>query len=57
MHVAVHQGSMLSPLFFEIAMDVTTKNARDGVMNKLLYADDLALTSECIKNLRKRFLK
>ena len=51
--VDVHQGSVLSPLLFAIAMDVISKNAREGLMNKILYADDLVLMSESMENLKK----
>ena len=52
--VGVHQGSVLSPLF-EIVVDVVTENARSGVVNELLYADDLALMSETMQDLKERF--
>ena len=38
--VGVHQGSVLSPLLFAIAVDVITENARRVMVNELLYADD-----------------
>ena len=44
--VGVHQGSVLSPLLFAIVVDVITENARRGVVNELLYADDLVIMSE-----------
>ena len=44
--IGVHQGSMLSPLLFAIVVVVVTKKARRGVVNELLYADDLALMGE-----------
>ena len=37
---------MLSPLLFAIAVDIISENAREGLMNKILYADDLVLMSE-----------
>ena len=43
--VGVHQRSVLSPLLFAIAVDVISENAREGLMNEILYADDLVLTS------------
>ena len=55
--VSVHQGCVLSPLLFVIVVDVVTENAREGLMKKLLYADDLVLMSEMIEGLKKRFLK
>ena len=53
--VGVHQGSVLSPLLFAIVVDVITKNARRGVVNELLYADDLVLMSEIMEDLKERF--
>ena len=52
--VGVHQGCVLSPLLFAIIVDDITENARRGVVNELLYADDLVLTSETMEDLRKR---
>ena len=53
--LVVHQGSVLSPLLFAIVVDVITENARRGVINKLLYADDLVVTSEDMEHLKERF--
>ena len=53
--VGVHQGSVLSPLLFAIVVDVITGNARRGVVNELLYADDLVLTDETMKDLKEKF--
>ena len=44
--VSVHQGSVLSPLLFAIVVDVITENARRGVVNELLCADNLVLMSK-----------
>ena len=55
--VAVHQGSVLSPLLFAIAVDIISENAREGLMIEILHADDLVLMSESIANLKKKFLK
>ena len=54
--VGVHQGHVLSPLLFAIVADVITKNARRGVVNELLYADDFVLISETMEDLKERFL-
>ena len=54
-YVGVHQGSVLSPLLFPIVVDVNTENARRGVVNELLYADDLVLMSEDMEDLKERF--
>ena len=43
---------MLSPLLFAI---VITENARRGVVKELLYADDLVLMSETMKDSKERF--
>ena len=51
----VHQGSVLSPLWFAIVVDIITENARRGVVNELLYADDLVLMSETMEDLKKKF--
>ena len=53
--VGVHQGSVLSPILFAKVVDVITKNARRGVVNELLYADDLVILSEDIEDLKNRF--
>ena len=55
--VGVHQGSALSPLLFAIAVDVISENAREGLMNEILCADDLVLMSESVENLKEKFLK
>ena len=55
--VGVHQGSVLSPLLFEIVVGVVTENTREGLMKEFLYADDLVLISETMEGLKKRFLK
>ena len=54
-NVGVHQGSVLSPLLFAIVVDVITENARKGVANELLYADDLVIMSEDMEELKERF--
>ena len=53
--VGVNQESVLSPLLFAIVVDVITENTRRGVVNKLLYADDLVLMNETMEDLKKRF--
>ena len=48
MKVAVHQGSVKSPLVFVIVMDQVTKESREGLATMgttVLYADDLVLMS------------
>ena len=46
---------MLSPLLFAIVVNVITKNARRGVVNELLYADDLVLMNKTMEDLKERF--
>ena len=53
--VGVRQGSLLSPLIFSIEVDVVTEHAREGLLNEILYADDLVLMSESLEDLRERF--
>ena len=48
--VGVHKGFGLSPLLRAIVVDVITQTARKGVVNELLYADDLVITSEDMKS-------
>ena len=39
--VGIHQGSVLLLLLFAMVVGVIKENARRGVVNELLYADDL----------------
>ena len=48
--VGVHQGSALNPFLFIMAMDILTKDVRDGSLMELLYADNLVL---CRKSLNE----
>ena len=54
-NVGVHQRFVLSPLLLAIVVDVITENTRKGVVNELLYADDHALMSKTMENLKERF--
>ena len=38
-------------------VDVAIEFAREGALSELLYADDLCLMSETIKELRNKFIK
>ena len=44
--VGVHQGSVLSPLLFIIVLEALSREFREGLPMKLLYADDLVLIAE-----------
>ena len=46
---------MLSPFLLAIVVNVITENARRGVVNELLYADELVLMSETTEDLKERF--
>ena len=54
--VGVHQGSVLSPLFFILVLEALSRQFRTGVPWELLYADDLAVMAdsleECIARLK-----
>ena len=53
--VGVHQGFVISPLIFAIVVHAVTEQARKGLLNEILYADDLVLMSENLEDLRERF--
>ena len=44
-----------SPLLFAIVIDAVTERVRDGSINEILYADDLVLVTETMKDLRDDF--
>ena len=46
MNFGVHQGSKLSQLLFVLVLGEVTREARQGGVNELLYAGELALTCE-----------
>ena len=47
---------MLSPLLFATVVDVINEKAR-GVVDELMYADDLVLMSEIMEDLKKKILE
>ena len=47
--VGVHQGAALSSLLFTIVMEALSRESRVGCPCKLLYADDLVLMAEDLK--------
>ena len=53
--VGVHQGSVLSPLLFAIVVEVITENVKMGVVNELMYADNLVIMSKDMEDLKERF--
>jgi hypothetical protein len=44
--VGVHQGSVLSPLLFNIVLEALSRKCRGGLPYELFYADDLVLIAE-----------
>ena len=52
--VGLHQGPMLSPLFFIIVLEALSRKIKAGCLEELLYADDFALISEREKGSLKR---
>src|SRR5437867_13179863 len=55
--VGVHQGSILSPILFNIVMQAIADNFKNGLPWELLYADDLVLMAESKAELEKRLLE
>src|SRR5437899_2975238 len=52
--VGVHQGSVLSPILFNIVMQAIADNFKKGLPWELLYADDLILLAESRLELEER---
>ena len=48
MQVGVHQGSVLLPLIFVIAVDVVTEYSREGLMIEVWQEGNLILISESV---------
>ena len=55
--VGVHQGSVLSPILFNIVMQAIADNFKKGLPWELLYADDLILLAGSRLELEKRLTK
>ncbi len=49
--VGVHQGYVLSPLLFIIVLEALSREFRGGLHMELLYADDLVLLADSMKEL------
>src|SRR6266516_4698006 len=52
--VGLHQGSVLSPILFNIVMQAIADNFKKGLPWELLYADDLVLLAESTVELERR---
>ena len=55
--VGVHQGSILSPLLFNIVIEEATRECRTEVPWEMLYADDLVLTARSKKEVVDKFIE
>ena len=55
MEVGVHQGSALSPLSFIMVIHVLTEDVRAGSPMELLFADDLVLCGESLKEVMEKY--
>src|SRR5206468_11232914 len=54
--VGVHQGSVLSPILFNIVMQAIADNFKKGLPWEMLYADALVLLAESRAELEERLL-
>ena len=52
-----YHGSLLSPFFLSVVVDVVTEFSREGALNELLYTGDLVLMSMVIEGLSNRFIE
>ena len=52
--VAMHQGSVLSPLLVGVVIDVIPREARSGIPSKWLYDDDLVLMAPRMEQIGRR---
>ena len=46
LRVGMHQGFVLSPLIFAVVVVVVKGHTREGLLNEVLYVDDLVLMSK-----------
>ena len=53
--VGVHQGSILTPLLFNMVMQEATKESQKGVPRELLYANDFITTGESKEEVEQQF--
>ena len=53
--VGVHQGSVLSPLLLAIVFDVVTNEIKEGLLQEVLYMDDIVLIAESMAELHEKF--
>ena len=53
-NVGVHQESVLSPLLFAIVVDVVTNEIKEGMLQEILYTDDIVLMAGRMAKLHKK---
>ena len=51
----VHQGSVLSPLFFATVVDVITNEMKEGMLQETLYAGDIVLIAESMAERQEKY--
>ena len=56
MNVGVHQGSVLSPLLFAIVVDLVTNEIKEGMLQEILYVDDILLIMESMAELQEKVM-
>ena len=54
-NVGVHQGSALSPLMFAIVVNVATNEIKEGMLQEILYTDDIILIAESMAEPQETF--
>ena len=50
--VGLHQGSALSPFLFAVVMDTVSCRIRQGVLDELVYADEIAISADTEEKLQ-----
>ena len=54
-NIGVHQGSVLLPLLFTIVVAVVKNEMKEGMLQEILYADDIVLIAETVVELQEKF--
>ena len=55
--VGVHQGSILSPLLFALVMDEVNKDIREGVVQEMMYANDIVVVGDNWEEVESRYTR
>ena len=53
-NVGVHQGSILLPLLFAIVVDVVTNEIKEGMLQEILYMEDIDLIADSMAELQEK---